>query len=65
MDPDQTAPKGSSLIKVHIVFFYEKIYSELHLNICSRRKKQTEFVGQKSSGGIRVKHLNLKLYLVL
>ena len=54
MDPHQTAPKGSSLIRVHIVCFHEKIKSEVHLNICSRRKKQT-FLGQKNSGGNRVK----------
>ena len=56
MDPDQTAPKGSSLIKAHIVYFHEKIKSEVHSNICSRHKKG-EFSEPKNSGEIRV---NLK-----
>ena len=38
--------KGSSLSRVHIVWFHDKILSEVHLNICSRRKKQM-FLGQK------------------
>ena len=54
-DPDQTAPLGSSLIRVHIVCFHEKIYSEVYLNICSRSKKQVTFSGQKYCGGIGVK----------
>ena len=47
MDPDLTAPFGSSLIRVHIICFYLKLKSEVHLNSCSRRKKQTTFSGQK------------------
>ena len=41
MDPNQTAPHGSSLIRIYIVCFNEKIMSEVHLNIYSRCKKQT------------------------
>ena len=37
MDPDQTA-LGSSLIKVCIVSFHEKIWPEVCLNVCSRRR---------------------------
>ena len=35
------------LIRVHIVCFHEKIFSEVHLKICSRYKKQTKFSGLK------------------
>ena len=38
----------SSLIRVYIVSFHEKIYSEGHLNMCNRGKKQTTFSGQKT-----------------
>ena len=37
---------GSSLIRVHIVRFQEKVKSGVHLNIYSRSKKQTTFSGQ-------------------
>ena len=47
IDPDQTAPLGSSLIRVDIVCLHENILSEVHLNICSRCKKQTIISGQK------------------
>ena len=40
MDPDQTA-----LIRNHSVCFHDKIYSQVHLNICSRRKMQRIFSG--------------------
>ena len=33
--------------RVHSVGFQDKIKSEVHLNICSRRKKQATFSGQK------------------
>ena len=54
MDPDQTAPKRSSLIRVHSDCFNDKIESEVHLNICSRRSYQTTHSGIKYSGGVRV-----------
>ena len=35
MDPDQNVPCGSSLLRVHIVCFYEKVCSALkYLAIC-------------------------------
>ena len=34
--------------------FRDKVNSEVYIDICSRRKKQTTFAGQKDSGGIRV-----------
>ena len=37
---------GSSIIRVHFVCFHETIWSQMHLNTCSRRKKQTTFSGQ-------------------
>ena len=50
MDPDQTAPKGSSLIWVQRVCFLDKS-SEVYLRsicyTCIRRYKQTTFSGQK------------------
>ena len=54
MDPGQTAP-WSSLIRVHIVCFHENIPFKVHLNKCSRCKKQTIFSRQKDDGWIRVK----------
>ena len=39
------------LIRVHIVWFHEKIESEVHLNLCSRHKKQTTFSGPKKNSG--------------
>ena len=38
--------QGSSLFRVHTVYFHDKIQSEVHLNIhvCSRHKKQTTFL---------------------
>ena len=50
MGPDQTAPRGSSLIRVHIVCFHEK---ETGL-MCRRREKQNTFQEKNNSGGIRV-----------
>ena len=44
---------GSSLLRVHSVCFHDEILSEVHLNICSRRKMQTTFSGQKNIGRIR------------
>ena len=52
MNPDQTAP-GSSLIRVCIVCFHEKIWSEVCLNVRSMRRGWTEFSGE-NSGGKRV-----------
>ena len=40
-EPRSNCSHRSSLIRVHIVCFSEKIMSEVHLNICSRGKKQT------------------------
>ena len=39
--------RGSSLIRVHSVCLNDNIYSEVHLSICSRSKKQTTFSGHK------------------
>ena len=39
--------QGISLIKSLRVCFHDKIWSEGHLNICSRHKKQTTYSGQK------------------
>ena len=50
MNPDQTAPFRSSLIRVQSSAFMTK---EVHLNIYSRRKKQT-FSEQKNTGGTKV-----------
>ena len=44
--PRSDCSKGSSLSRVHIVCFLDKILSEVHLNFCNRHKKQT-FLGQK------------------
>ena len=43
--------RESSLIRVHSVCFHDKIQSEVHLNICNRRNKQTAFSGQKIFAG--------------
>ena len=51
-------PDGSSLIRVQRVCFHDQL-SEVHLNICSRRKKQT-FPGIKSIGRISVKFFTFK-----
>ena len=47
MDQDQTAPKGA--VWSGFIVFASMIQNEidLHLNICSRRNKQTTFSGQK------------------
>ena len=59
MDPVQTAPKGAvSLIRVYIVCFHDKIQSEVHLSICSRRKMHTTFLGQKN-GRLKVQLLTM------
>ena len=36
MNPDQTAPMGSSLIRVHSVCFHDIILSEVLLNVYNR-----------------------------
>ena len=46
MDSDQTAPWEQSG-QGSIACFHEKIYSEVHLNICSKFRKQMTFSGQK------------------
>ena len=53
MDPDQTAPIGSSLIRVHIVCFHEKVKSEVHLST-SQQMYKADIFHDKNSGGIRV-----------
>ena len=57
MDPDQTAPQRSSLIRVHNVCFHDKIKFEIFLDICSRCIKQTAFSGQKVFCRISVKQI--------
>ena len=52
--PRSDCSQGSSLIRVHILCFFEKILSEEHLIICSRCKKQMPFSG-KNIDRIRVK----------
>ena len=42
--PRSDCSLGSKLIGVHSVCFFDKIKSEVHLDICSRRKKQTTFL---------------------
>ena len=49
---------GSSLIRVHNVCLYDKILSEVHLNICSRCKKQIVIFQDKNSGGIRINFIS-------
>ena len=44
MDTDQTTPKGTYCL------LPLKIQSEMHLNICSRSKKQMTFSEQKNRG---------------
>ena len=46
MDLDQTAPNGADLIRAHGVRSRDKIWSDVNLSVCSRRKKQT-FSGRK------------------
>ena len=51
-------PRGSSLIRVHIVGLHENILSEVYLNICSSHKSRHYFQ-DKNRGRIRVKsHYN-------
>ena len=45
----------SSLIRVRGVCFNDKIKSEMHLNICSRRKKQTTMSRHNNIGKIGAK----------
>ena len=47
--------QGSSLIRGHSVCYHDKILSVVHLNICSRLKKQMIFLRQKDLVGLRVK----------
>ena len=52
--PDQTAPLGAVWSGVHSVCFHNQNKSEVHSNVCNRRKKQTIFSGQEIIGSIRV-----------
>ena len=53
---------GSSLIRVHIICFHEKIKLEVHLNICGRRKKKPDIFRTKIMAGKGLKK-NLMAYL--
>ena len=50
--PRSDNSQGNSLIWVHNICFHDKILSEVHLNICSRRKK----ANKKNIGRLRVKN---------
>ena len=47
MDPDRLLPFGSSLSGL-IVCFHDQIYSEVNLDIYSRRKNMSKFYWQKN-----------------
>ena len=55
---------GSSLIRIHIVCFHDKIKTEVHMNICSRCKKQTVFSGVKIVAGEGF-NLSLLIFCIL
>ena len=54
MDPDQTAPFRSSLIRVHTVCLYAKCKFEKFARRYSRRLKQTTFSDADFLGALRV-----------
>ena len=59
MDPDQTA-----LIWVHSICLHDKTSLWLHLNICSRRNKQTTFSGQKKNWLIKLSGVGITNHFV-
>ena len=54
MEPDQTAPAGSSLIRVHSVCFHDKIWPEVQKNKADKKSRRR--FQDKKVGVIRVNH---------
>ena len=65
IDTDQTAPLGSSLIRIHSICFHEKKSSLKYTRICAADiKRSNDIFRAKNSGGLRVKNINLSQVLL-